>query len=101
MSRVCEVTKKRFGKGKTYNYRGIAKSKGGIGLNITGSAKIHHRINLTQQQIWSTEQKRFIVMKLSSHGLRIINRVGIDEVLRREKRKNARAAKAKAQKRSK
>ncbi|MCH9620890.1 MAG: 50S ribosomal protein L28 [Chlamydiia bacterium] len=96
MSRKCEITKKRFGKGKTYNYRGIAKAKGGIGLNITGSAKRQHRINLTEQKIWSPEQKRFIKMKLSTHGLRIIDKVGVDEVLRRQKRKAAEKAKAMA-----
>jgi large subunit ribosomal protein L28 len=49
MSRMCEVTKKRFGKGRAYNTRGIAKYKGGIGLNITGSSKRQHRINLFKQ----------------------------------------------------
>jgi len=101
MSRRCEVTKKRFGKGKTYNYRGIAKAKGGIGLNITGSAKRQHRINLTEQKIWSPEQKRFIKMKLSAHGLRIIDRIGVDEFFRREKRKAAEQAKVKAAAKSK
>lgn len=101
MSRKCEITKKRFGKGKTYNYRGIAKSKGGIGLNITGSAKRQHRINLTEQKIWSPEQKRFIKMKLSTHGLRIIDKVGVDEVLRREKRKQEQMARVKAAAKSK
>ncbi|MCH9617633.1 MAG: 50S ribosomal protein L28 [Chlamydiia bacterium] len=89
MSRVCEITKKRFGKGKTYNYRGIAKYKGGIGLNITGSCKRQHRINLMEQKLWSPEQKRWIKLKLTAHALRIIDKVGIDEVLRREKRKEA------------
>lgn len=97
MSRRCEITNKRFGKGKTYNYRGIAKHKGGIGLNITGSCKRQHRINLLEQKIWSPEQKRYIKIKLSAHGLRIIDKVGIDEVLRRMKRKEAEAQKAKAQ----
>lgn len=89
MSRVCEITNKRFGKGKTYNYRGIAKYKGGIGLNITGSCKRQHRINLMEQKIWSPEQNRFIKIKLTAHALRIIDKVGIDEVLRRAKRKEA------------
>jgi large subunit ribosomal protein L28 len=97
MSRVCEITKKRFGKGKTYNYRGIAKYKGGIGLNITGSCKRQHRINLMEQKIWSPEQNRFIKFKLTAHALRIIDKVGIDEVLRRAKRKEAMMKKVAAQ----
>ena len=76
MSRKCEITEKRFGKGKTYNYRGIAKYKGGIGLNITGSCKRQHRINVKKQKIWSPEKKCFIPMKLTAHGLRIINKIG-------------------------
>ena len=98
MSRKCEITKKRFGKGKTYNYRGIPKYKGGIGLNITGSAKRQHRINLFEQKIWSPEQSRFIKIKLTAHALRIIDKVGIDEVLRRMKRKEEEQQKIKKQK---
>ena len=88
MSRICEVTKKRFGKGRTYNYRGIAKYLGGIGLNITGSAKRQHRPNIFVQRFWSPLQKQFVRLKVSAHGMRIIDKVGIDEVLRRMKEKN-------------
>lgn len=93
MSRKCEITNKRFGKGKTYNYRGIKKNKGGIGLNITGSCKRQHRINIKKQKIWSPEEKRFITLKVSAHGLRIIDKKGIDRVLRdlANKRKVAKA----------
>lgn len=83
MSRRCEVTGKRFGKGKSYCYRGIAKKNKGIGLNITGSSKRQHRPNLFDQKIWSPEQKRFVKLRLSAHALRIIDRVGIDSVLRK------------------
>lgn len=93
MSRRCEVTKKRFGKGKTYNYRGIAKSKGGIGLNITGSCKRQHRINLKKQKIWSPEEKRFISVKISAHGLRIVDKIGIHKALLRMKKKKASSSK--------
>lgn len=81
MSRRCQVTKKRFGKGKTYNYRGIAKAKGGIGLNITGSCKRQHRINVKKQRIFSPKLGKFVTLKISAHGLRIVNKKGIDKVL--------------------
>lgn len=82
MSRKCQVTQKRFGKGKTYNYRGIAKHKGGIGLNITGSAKRQHRPNLFVQRFWSPMRKCFVKLKVSAHAIRIIDKRGIDAVLR-------------------
>jgi large subunit ribosomal protein L28 len=93
MSRKCEVTNKRFGKGRVYKYRGIAKYKGGIGLNITGSCKRQHKINIMKQKIWSPEENRFITLKLSAHGLKIIDKVGIDTVLRRIKQKKLQATK--------
>ena len=88
MSRVCEVTGKRFGKGRSYCYRGIAKKNKGIGLNITGSSKRQHRPNLFVQKFWSPEKKSFVRLKLSAHAIRIIDRVGIDTVLRRKARRD-------------
>ena len=90
MSRVCEVTGKRFGKGKNYCYRGIAKKNKGIGVNITGSSNRQHRVNLFTQKFWSPEKKRFFKLKVSAHALRIIDRVGIDAVLKKMvKKENA------------
>jgi len=83
MSRKCTVTGKRFAKGKSYSYRGIAKKQKGIGLNITGSCKRQHRPNLFEQKFWSVEEKRFIKLKLSAHGIRIIDKLGLDAVLRK------------------
>jgi len=83
MSKRCSVTGKRFGKGKSYCYRGIAKKQKGIGLNITGSSKRQHRPNLFTQKFWSPEEKRFIKLKLSAHAMRIIDRIGIDSTLRK------------------
>lgn len=82
MSRVCQVTKKRFGKGRTYSRRGIAKKNKGIGINITGWAKRQHRPNLHVKTFFSPTEKRLIKLKLSSHGLRIIDKKGIDAVVK-------------------
>ena len=83
MSRKCQVTGKRFGKGKGYQTRGIAKKNKGIGLNITGSYKRQFRPNIITQKFWSPEEKRFVKLKLSAHAIRIIDKVGIDKVLRK------------------
>ena len=87
MSRRCEITKKRFGKGRSYNTRGIAKKKKGIGLNITGHSKRRFGINLFTQKFWSTLEKRFIKLKLTAHAMRIIDKIGIDETLKRVRSK--------------
>lgn len=87
MSRVCSVTEKRFGKGRCYRYRGIAKKHKGIGLNITGSAKRQFRPNLFVQKFWSPEKNSFVSLKVSAHAIRIIDKVGIDEVLKRMKKR--------------
>jgi large subunit ribosomal protein L28 len=82
MSRVCQVTEKRFGKGRTYSRRGIAKKNKGIGINITGWAKRQHRPNLHVKSFFSPTEKRMVKLKLSSHGLRIIDKKGVDAVLK-------------------
>jgi large subunit ribosomal protein L28 len=92
MSRVCSVTGKRFGKGKCYQYRGIAKKNKGIGLNITGSSKRQYRPNLFVQRFWSPEENRFVTLKVSAHGIRIIDKVGIDGVLKKMKKKAQKTA---------
>jgi large subunit ribosomal protein L28 len=92
MSRVCSVTGKRFGKGRAYRYRGIAKKNKGIGLNITGSSKRQYRPNLFVQKFWSSEKKCFISLKVSAHGIRIIDKVGLDGVLKRMKKRAAATA---------
>lgn len=84
MSRVCSITNKRFGKGRSYCYRGIAKKKKGIGLKITGSVKRQHRINLFKQKFWSSDKECFVKLKVSAHGMRIIDKLGIDAVLARK-----------------
>lgn len=84
MSRVCSITGKRFGKGRSYCYRGIAKKQKGIGLKITGSVKRQHRTNLFKQKFWSSDKQGFVKLKVSAHGMRIIDKIGIDAVLRRK-----------------
>jgi large subunit ribosomal protein L28 len=51
MSRKCSVCDKGPVAGRTYTYRGIAISKGGIGLNITGKTKRRFLPNLKKIRI--------------------------------------------------
>ncbi|MGJ8668149.1 MAG: 50S ribosomal protein L28 [Oceanococcus sp.] len=68
MSRVCQVT----GKGPQ------------SGNNVSHShAKTRRRFlpNLQSKRFWVASEKRFIRLRISHHGLRIIDKRGIDIVL--------------------
>lgn len=82
MSRVCKLTGKKAGKGKTYSIRGIAKKKKGIGLNVTSTTKRRFQPNLFKKRFYIPEEDKFITIKVSAHGLRIIDKVGISKALK-------------------
>ncbi len=82
MSRKCQVTKKVPRKGRSYTIRGIAKKKKGIGLNITGINKRRFNPNLFKKRFWFDEENRFITLKISAHGMRIIDKKGLSAVVK-------------------
>ena len=82
MSRVCQVTKKKPGQGRSYSIRGIAKKKKGIGLNITGKTKRRFLPNLIKKRLWLAEENRFITLRLSTAALRTIDKKGLAAVVR-------------------
>ena len=51
MSRKCDICGKGPVSGRTYTTRGIAISKGGIGLKITGKTKRKFLLNLKKIRI--------------------------------------------------
>jgi large subunit ribosomal protein L28 len=68
MSRVCQVT----GKGPM------------VGHNVShANNKTHRRFlpNLHPHRFWVEAEKRFVSLRVSNHGLRIIDKKGIDAVL--------------------
>ena len=68
MSRVCQVT----GKGPM------------VGHNVShANNKTHRRFlpNLHSHRFWVEAEKRFVNLRVSNHGLRIIDKKGIDAVL--------------------
>ena len=68
MSRVCQVT----GKGPT------------TGNNVShANNKTRRRFlpNLHNQRFWMESEKRFVRLKVSSAGMRMIDKVGIDKVV--------------------
>ena len=69
MSRVCQVT----GKGPL------------SGTNVShANNKTRRRFlpNLHSRRIWVETEQRFVTLRISSHGLRIIDKRGIDVVLK-------------------
>lgn len=83
MPRTCQVTGKKAGKGNKYAIRGIAKKKKGIGLNITGKTRRRFQPNLISKRLWLPEENRFITLKLTTAGLRTIDKVGIGTAVRK------------------
>jgi large subunit ribosomal protein L28 len=68
MSRVCQVT----GKGPM------------VGHNVShANNKTKRRFlpNLHSHRFWVEAEKRFVSLRVSNHGLRIIDKKGIDTVL--------------------
>jgi len=68
MSRVCQVT------GKSPM----------VGHNVShANNKTHRRFlpNLHSHRFWVEGEKRFVTLRVSNHGLRIIDKKGIDVVL--------------------
>jgi large subunit ribosomal protein L28 len=83
MSKVCQVTGRSPKRGNSYAIRGIAKKKKGIGLNITGKTKRRFLPNLKKKRLWLVNEGRFVTIKLSMQGLRLVDKVGIDKVVKR------------------
>jgi len=83
MSRKCQVTGKKPGRGFSYALRGIAKKKKGIGLKITGKTKRRFLPNLVFKRFWFPEEKRFVSLRLSIAGMRIIDKCGLAKVIRK------------------
>ncbi len=68
MSRICQVT----GKGPMVGNR-VSHS------NI--KTKRRYLPNLQEKRFWLETEQRFVTIRLSMHGLRIINKRGVDVVV--------------------
>ena len=68
MSRICQVTGKKPMVGNTVSH---ANNKN----------KRHFLPNIQEHRFWVESENRFIKLKVSTHGMRIIDKKGIDAVL--------------------
>lgn len=85
MSRICEVS----GKGPlTGNRVSHAKNR----------TKHVFLPNLRKKRFYSEEQKRWVTLRVSSHGMRTIDKLGLDHVLKEMEADKLKAVKLKADK---
>ncbi|EPP31814.1 ribosomal protein L28 [Chlamydia psittaci C1/97] len=87
MSRKCPLTGKRPRRGNSYTIRGIAKKKKGIGLKVTGKTPRRFFPNMVTKRLWSTEENKFLKLKISASALRFIDKLGLEKVIARAKSK--------------
>jgi large subunit ribosomal protein L28 len=76
------VTGKIPVRGNSYAIRGIAKKKKGVGLKVTGIKRRRFNPNLMKKRFWHPEEKRFITLNVTAHGMRKIDKLGFATVIR-------------------
>lgn len=68
MSKICQVTGKRPMTGNKVSH-------------ANNKTKRRFEPNLKRRRIWVEEENRFVVLRISTKGLRIIDKLGIKAVL--------------------
>ncbi|PMB54864.1 50S ribosomal protein L28 [Coxiella endosymbiont of Rhipicephalus microplus] len=70
MAKICQVTGKRPQTGNNVSH-------------ANNKTKRRFLPNLKKRRFWLPEQQRFITLKVSTHGMRIIDKLGIERVLKK------------------
>ena len=76
MSKVCQVTGKKPMFGNNVSH-------------ANNKTRRKFNVNLQKKKFWLPEENRYITLRLSMHGLRIINKKGISRVVRDMRAKGA------------
>ncbi|MDC3166379.1 50S ribosomal protein L28 [Candidatus Marinimicrobia bacterium] len=69
MSKVCQVTGKKPMFGNNVSH-------------ANNKTRRKFNVNLQKKKFWLPEENRYITLRLSMHGLRIINKKGISRVIK-------------------
>ena len=77
MSKVCQVTGKKPMFGNNVSH-------------ANNKTRRKFNVNLQKKKFWLPEENRYITLRLSMHGLRIINKKGITRVVREIRSKGTR-----------
>jgi len=83
MSKVCTITGSRVTRGSVIHRRGMAKKKGGVGRHVTKNVPRVFAPNLRQQRIWVPELKKFVRIRVTARGLKMINKNGAYSALKK------------------
>ena len=70
MARLCQVTGKRPQTGNNVSH-------------ANNKTRRRFLLNLKRRRFWLPEGKRFITLTVSAHGMRIIDKLGIQAVLKK------------------
>ena len=73
MSRICQITGKRAMVGNNVSH-------------ANNKTKRRFEINLLEKKFYLPEQEKSVTLKVSAHGLRVINKIGIEEAIERATR---------------
>ena len=76
MSKVCQVTGKKPMFGNNVSH-------------ANNKTRRKFNVNLQKKKFWLPDENRYITLRLSMHGLRIINKKGISRVVREMRAKGA------------
>ena len=68
MPRICAISGKKTTIGRQYTHRGLAKSKGGVGIKITGKSARKFKPNI--QKIRVLVNGRVVRMKVAAKYIR-------------------------------
>jgi large subunit ribosomal protein L28 len=83
MSKVCDITGARPLRGNKIHRRGLAKKKGGIGQHVTAVTPRYFLPNLKKKRVWVAELKKFVTVKLTTRGLKTVNKNGAHATLKK------------------
>ncbi len=70
MSRICQITGKRAMVGNNVSH-------------ANNKTKRRFEINLLEKKFYLPETEQHVSLRVSAHGLRIINKIGIEEAILR------------------
>ena len=76
MSKVCQVTGKKPMFGNNVSH-------------ANNKTRRKFNVNLQKKKFWLPDENKYITLRLSMHGLRIINKKGISRVVRDMRAKGA------------
>jgi len=74
MSKICQITGKKRMVGNKVSHSNI-------------KTKRTFDVNLFKKRFFVPEQNEWITLNVSAHGLKIINKLGIEEALKRSRKK--------------